>query len=182
MPGLAATTDPEEMWLAPFLATDTDNTPVPYGDLHVVSPFVATPQAAIDLILEELNLGDEDFLVDLGCGHGTINITAAKDYRCPGLGVDIEPKLVEEAQVKAREAGVEQMTTFSVQDVAETDLSPATAIVSFLVQRQLKVLQPKLLLFLARGGKLACYHYRLVGIQPRRTLGLGGEEKKIFIY
>ncbi len=31
-------------------------TPVPYGDLHAVSPFVATPQAAIDTILNHLKV------------------------------------------------------------------------------------------------------------------------------
>jgi hypothetical protein len=31
-------------------------TPVPYGDLHAVSPFVATPQAAIDTILTHLKV------------------------------------------------------------------------------------------------------------------------------
>ena len=36
--------DSDSEWTPPFLATDTDTTPVPYGDLHSISPFVATPQ------------------------------------------------------------------------------------------------------------------------------------------
>ena len=61
----------DDEWNAPFSSDDCSAvTPVPYGDLHSVSPYVATPQAAIDLILTELRLGQSDFLIDLGCGWG----------------------------------------------------------------------------------------------------------------
>jgi len=171
-----------EDWAPPFSSSDLLMTPPPYGDLHATSPFVATPQAAIDLLLEALQLTEEDYLVDLGCGQGAINITAAARFGARGLGVDIEPSLVEEAGRAAEAAGVEDRLEWRVEDVLETDLSQATAITSFLVPRQLRQVQPKLLVFLARGGRLACYHYRLTGIQPRSTLGLGGQEGQIFIY
>ena len=151
--------DTEQDW-APFSSTDLAITPAPYGDLHTVSPFVATPQAAIDLILKGLKLTAEDFLVDLGCGRGTINICAASQFKCRGLGVDIDGSLVEEARKEAEEKGVGERVEFREEDVATTDLTSATAITSFLVPRQLRILQPTLLKFLARGGKLACYHYR----------------------
>ena len=47
-----------------------------------------------------------DFLVDMGCGTGDINITAANKYRVPGLGVDIDNDLVSQAQTYAAEAGI----------------------------------------------------------------------------
>merc|ERR550534_2068841 len=96
----------------------------------------------------------EDFLVDLGCGRGTINICAATQFKCGGLGVDIDGALVDEARKEAEEKGVGQRVEFREEDVATTDLTSATAITSFLVPRQLRILQPTLLKFLARGGKL----------------------------
>ncbi|XP_023332505.1 uncharacterized protein LOC111704491 [Eurytemora carolleeae] len=83
----------DSAWAAPFQDLETQ-TAVPYGDLHALSPFVATPQKAIDLILDTLQISKTDYLVDLGCGHGTINITAAKRYGASDLGVDIEPELI----------------------------------------------------------------------------------------
>ena len=71
-----------------------------------------------------------------------------------------------EATSLALEAGVAELVDFRLEDVGDTDLDQATAIVSFLVPRQLKLLQPKLIKFLARGGKLACYHYRWRGAVP----------------
>merc|ERR1719147_601764 len=112
-----------EEWAPPFPSCGgpETGTPAPYGDLHAVSPFVATPQAAIDLIMTELNLGPQDFLIDLGCGQGTINITAAKKHRVKGLGVDIDPSLVEEASASAAQQGVRDLVDFQLKDVVDID-------------------------------------------------------------
>ena len=113
----------------------------------------------------------------------SINITAAVRHSTPGLGVDIDPELVARAEAAAREAGVAHLVTARVEDVAVTDLGPATAAVSFLVPRHLKLLRPKLTTFLERGGRLACYHYPLHGVTPSKVLTLKQEmEKNIYIY
>ena len=140
-------------------------------------------QAAIDLILSSLAVSDSDYLVDLGCGVGSINVTAASRYGVTGLGVDIDPDLVGRATEAAEKAGVEHLVTFRQEDVANTDLSQATAVVSFLVPRHLKSLKHKLLTFLDGGGKIACYHYPLTGVTPSRVIELkAGCNKHIFIY
>ena len=174
----------DDEWNAPFSSSSCSSvTPVPYGDLHTMSPYVATPQAAIDLILTELRLSQSDFLIDLGCGVGTINISAAKQFKTGGLGVDIDKDLVAQAVQNSEQAGVASLLTFQVEDVLNTDLSKATAVVSFLVPRHLKLLKSRLVQFLDDGGRLACYHYPLQGVQPSSVLQLKeGMDKKIFIY
>ena len=171
-------------WSAPFDNDEVSSvTPVPYGDLHTVSPYVATPQAAIDLILSSLELDHSDCLLDLGCGVGSINVTAARRYGTVGVGVDIDPDLVRRASEAAEEAGVGHLVTFRQEDVAITDLSIATTVVSFLVPRHLKSLKPKLVTFLSGGGRLACYHYPLTGVTPQRVIELKhGCNKFIYIY
>eukprot|EP00088_Acartia_fossae_P006548 TRINITY_DN13014_c0_g1_i2.p1 TRINITY_DN13014_c0_g1~~TRINITY_DN13014_c0_g1_i2.p1 ORF type:complete len:179 (+),score=11.74 TRINITY_DN13014_c0_g1_i2:52-588(+) len=169
-------------WSAPFHDIDTV-TAVPYGDLHTVSPFVATPEHAIHTILHHLQLTPQDFLVDLGCGHGTINVIAAKKYSVRGLGVDIEPGLVEIAKENAIKEGVENLVEFRVEDVLQTDLSGASVVVSFLVPRHLKQIASKLKDFLTRGGRLACYHYPLQGVEPSKVIKLKEQfNKSIFFY
>jgi len=177
-------TTSDDEWNAPFSSGDCSNiTPVPYGDLHTVSPYVATPQAAIDLILTQLDLEQDDFLIDLGCGVGTINICAAKRFSTGGLGVDIDPDLVDQATHFSQTAEVANMVKFEVKDVLDTDLSQATAVVSFLVPRHLKLLKSRLVHFIEQGGRLACYHYPLQGVTPTNVLQLQeGVDKNIFIY
>ena len=128
-------------------------------------------------------VSDSDYLVDLGCGVGSINVTAASRYGVTGLGVDIDPDLVGRATEAAEKAGVEHLVTFRQEDVANTDLSQATAVVSFLVPRHLKSLKHKLLTFLDGGGKIACYHYPLTGVTPHDVIELKeGQDKYIYIY
>ena len=83
----------------------------------------------------------------------------------------------------AKEAGVSDLVTFRQEDVAVTDLSQATAVVSFLVPRHLKSLKSKLVTFLSGGGRIACYHYPLTGVTPHRVIELKeGCNKYIYIY
>ena len=51
-------------------------------------------KAAIDLILSSLEVSQSDLLIDLGCGVGSINVTATSRYGTKGVGVDIDPDLV----------------------------------------------------------------------------------------
>ena len=140
-------------------------------------------QAAIDLILTSLGVTSSDYLIDLGCGVGSINVTAASRYGVTGLGVDIDPDLVGQASKAAEEAGVDHLVTFRQEDVADTDLSQATTVVSFLVPRHLKSLKHKLLTFLDGGGKIACYHYPITGVTPHNVIELKqGHNKYIYIY
>jgi cyclopropane fatty-acyl-phospholipid synthase-like methyltransferase len=51
-------------------------------------------------------VGKDDLLYDLGSGDGRIVITAAKTYGTRGIGIDINPERINEANENARKAGV----------------------------------------------------------------------------
>ena len=87
------TTDTSPDWSPPFGSCSADV--VPWGDLHKVSPFVATPRADVDLLLQHVGVTSRDFLIDLGCGNGSINIAAASRHGTRGRGVDIDAELVQ---------------------------------------------------------------------------------------
>ncbi len=58
-------------------------------------PYVPTPQVVVDEMLKLANVTAKDFVVDLGSGDGRMIITAARNFKANGLGVDIDAKLVE---------------------------------------------------------------------------------------
>ena len=60
-----------------------------------------------------------DFVVDLGCGDGRIPVTAAKKYGARGLGVDIDPVRIAEANANAKAAGVEHLVDVQAAGRAE---------------------------------------------------------------
>ena len=63
-------------------------------NLKTGGPYVPTPQVVVDQMLRMANVGENDFVVDLGSGDGVIVLTAAKQFKASGMGVDIDADLV----------------------------------------------------------------------------------------
>src|SRR5689334_20439591 len=60
-------------------------------------PYVPTPQAVVDAMLDLAKVGPRDFVIDLGSGDGRIVITAAQRYGARGFGIEIDPELVRQS-------------------------------------------------------------------------------------
>src|SRR4030095_15611120 len=73
-----------------------------------------------------------DVVYDLGSGDGRIPIAAARDFGARGVGIELNPKLVEQAKANAREAGVADKVSFRNEDLFEADFSDATVVTLFL--------------------------------------------------
>src|SRR5918996_200453 len=80
-----------------------------------LAPYVPTPDDVVErmLTLAEVKAGDVVF--DLGCGDGRIPIAAAK-RGARGVGIDIDPRRIEESKANAKAAGVEELVDFRLQD------------------------------------------------------------------
>ena len=96
-------------------------------DAPQLAPYVPTPQEVVDRMLALANVTKNDFVVDLGCGDGRIVVTAAQKYGARGLGVDIDPVRIEEANANAKAAGVTQLVEFKLQDALKTDTASMSA-------------------------------------------------------
>src|SRR4051794_16557864 len=80
-------------------------------------PFVVTPDNVTVAMLELARVGPDDYVIDLGSGDGRIVITAARRFGARGLGVEIDPKLVELSRGRARASGVADRAFFREQDL-----------------------------------------------------------------
>ena len=63
---------------------------------------VPTPQEIVDEMLELAKVTKNDVIYDLGSGDGRIPITAAQKYNARGVGIDINPERIKEANANAR--------------------------------------------------------------------------------
>src|SRR5688572_14203556 len=90
-----------------------------------------TPMPVVRALLELAEVGPQDLVYDLGSGDGRIPITAATEFGARGVGIEIDPGLVAQAQAKAREAGVEDKVEFRVGNMYATDVRPATVVTLF---------------------------------------------------
>ncbi|MCX7228044.1 MAG: class I SAM-dependent methyltransferase [Burkholderiales bacterium] len=134
--------------------------------------YVPTPQEVVDEMLAIASVGPEDVLYDLGSGDGRIPITAAKRWGTRGLGVDIDPQRIGEANANARAAGVTDRVRFVQGDLFAMDLSPATVITLYLLPALNVKLRPKLLQ-LRPGTRIVSHDFAMGDWKPVRTVENG---------
>jgi predicted RNA methylase len=110
-----------------------------------------------------------DVLYDLGSGDGRIVVTAAKQYGARGIGYDLDPKRIAEANENARAAGVQDRVKFIKQDLFEANLGEATVVTLYLLPEVNLKLRPKLLKELRPGTRIVSHNYGLGDWDPITT-------------
>jgi SAM-dependent methyltransferase len=138
--------------------------------------FVPTPHEVVDRMLYEAKVKATDVVYDLGCGDGRMVIAAAKQFGTRGVGVDLDPARIKEARAAAKAAGVEQLVTFRVGDMFETDLREATVVLLYLLPELNRRLKPKLFAELPPGARVVSHDFDM-GKEwpPDRSIKLGSD-------
>jgi hypothetical protein len=141
-------------------------------------PFVVTPDNVTTAMLQLAQVGPEDYLIDLGSGDGRIVITAAKRFGARGLGVEIDPRLIEKSRANARAAGVQGRALFREQDLFKTDLSPASVVTMYLLPEVNMQLRPRIL-GLRPGTRIVSHDWDMGDWQPDKTIVVDAPDKAI---
>ena len=137
-------------------------------------PYVPTAQTKVDEMLKLAAVTKEDVVYDLGSGDGRIVITAAKKYGARGVGVDINPERVKEANANALQAGVTDRVKFLEQDLFETDLKEASVVTLYLLPAVNLRLRPKLLGELKPGTRVVSHSFDMGDWKPDKTVEIEG--------
>jgi SAM-dependent methyltransferase len=124
-------------------------------------PYVPTPQSTVDRMLELARVGPDDYVVDLGSGDGRIVITAAAKFGARGLGIEIEPDLVNLSNYYARRAGVADRVKFVTEDLFVADLRPATVLTLYLFRELNIKLRPRIFEQLRPGARVVAHDWDL---------------------
>jgi Methyltransferase domain len=135
-------------------------------------PYVPTPTAVVEEMLRIAKVGKNDVLYDLGSGDGRIVITAAQKFGTRGVGVDIDPQRVKEANQNAKQAGVTDRVEFRQQDLFKTDLSNATVVTLYLLPKINLQLRPTLLK-LRPGTRIVSHAFDMGDWKPERVVEVG---------
>ncbi len=137
--------------------------------------FVPTPQDVVDAMLKVAKAGQGDVLYDLGSGDGRIPITAAQRYGIArGVGIDINPERVKEANENLAKAGVADRVRFINADLFESDLSEATVVTLYLLPELNLKLLPKLLKELKPGTRIVSHAFDMGSWKPEQALNIDG--------
>lgn len=123
------------------------------------APNVASGLQVVDAMLGLAGVRPDDFVVDLGSGDGRILIAAARSYGARGLGVDIDPARIAEANFNAREAGVAGRVAFRREDLFLTPLGEADVLTLYLTPEVNLRLRPRILAQMRAGTRVVSHDY-----------------------
>jgi cyclopropane fatty-acyl-phospholipid synthase-like methyltransferase len=141
-------------------------------DVH----YVPTPQAVVDAMLKMAAVTDKDVVYDLGCGDGRIPITAAQKYGARGVGIDIDPQRIADANENAKAASVAGKVTFLNQDLFTSDFKDATVVTLYLLPSLNERLMPKLKAELKPGTRIVSHAFDMGETwPPERTEQVAGK-------
>jgi len=134
-----------------------------------LAPYVRSLPLVIDAMLELGQVTAEDCVYDLGCGDGRMLLTAAQRRGVRGLGVDIDPERIKEANAAAHQLGLLSQVRFQQQDLLTLDLSPATVVMFYLLPQSNLKLRQKLQRELAPGSCILTHSFDMGDWPPTGT-------------
>ena len=120
-------------------------------------------------MLELAELTARDTVYDLGSGDGRIVITAAREFGARGVGIENDPERVEQAESRARAAGVTRRVRFLREDLFAADVSPASVVTLFLLEEANLILRPRLRRTLAPGARVVSYLHDMGDWKPAKA-------------
>ncbi len=136
--------------------------------------FAPTRHNIADAMLSLASVGPHDVVFDLGSGDGRIVILAAQKYGAIGVGVEIDPLLVQRSRQVAREGAVAHRVTFTEGDLFAADISPATVVTLYLNHSTNLRLEPKLKRELRPGTRIVSHQFPIGRWVPERTVMVDG--------
>ena len=138
--------------------------------------FLGTDPAVVSAMLALAKVTKRDVVYDLGCGDGRIVIAAAKKYGARGVGIDIDPARIVEANAAARAAGVTDRVSFHVGDIFDpaVKIGDATVVALFLLPELNRRLRPRLWNELVPGTRVVSNSFDMgADWPPAKTAQVG---------
>ena len=146
-----------------------------FGD----TPYVQTPMSVVERMLQMAKVNSRDYVIDLGSGDGRMVLTAAKKYGARGFGVDLDRRLVEQANRAAAKAGIADRAAFYERDLYETDFSAASVMTIYLLPEVNLMVRPKLLATLKPGTRIVTHDYDMGEWKPDEQLVMDVPDKPV---
>jgi len=155
-----------------------------FGPGEDLAPYIPTPQAVVEKMLECGHIKPGDVVYDLGAGDGRILITAAKEFGAKAVGIEIQKELVEKTRERIKELGLEDKVSVVHDSALHADLSPANVVTMYFLTTSNDRLRPILEKTLKRGTRVVSNQFPVKGWRPISVAHLkpGTMEYTIYVY
>ncbi|HYO09780.1 MAG TPA: class I SAM-dependent methyltransferase [Tepidisphaeraceae bacterium] len=135
-------------------------------------PYVPTPERIVGTMLDVAGVKESDVVYDLGCGDGRIVIAAAERCGARGVGIDIDPRRMQESHANAARAGVQDRVRFLETSLFNVDVSEASVVALYLLPWMNAQLRPKLLAELRPGARIVTHMFPIAAWAPDQVVRL----------
>ncbi len=125
------------------------------------APWWRTNRKTARAICRLAEISKDDIVYDLGCGDGTVIITAAKEFNAAAVGIEIEPTRYFISKIRIILNNLSSKVTIKRENFFNTDLSKATVVVVYLIPKTLNLLLPKFKKDLKKGTRIVSYRYEI---------------------
>ncbi len=146
--------------------------PVVAQELDVI--YVPTREPVMDAMFRLAQVDSSDIVYDLGCGDGRIVIAAAQRFGATGVGIDLDPQRITEANENAVEAGVTDKVEFIEGDLFKSDFSEATVVTLYLLTELNERLKPMLMRQLKPGTRVVSHAFSMGDWEPDKQEEVDG--------
>lgn len=144
-------------------------------------PYVPSPDAVVKAMLNLAAVTKSDTVIDLGCGDGRIVVTAALDYGSNGIGYDLNPERIKEANSNAAKAGVEKRVRFIEKNLFDADIKDATVVTLYLLPGVNEKLKPRLLAELKPGTRVVSHSFAMPDWPPKQEIRVDGRTVYLWV-
>src|SRR5215470_17555275 len=145
---------------------------------NIAGPYVPTPWVIVDAMLGLADIRADDVVFDLGSGDGRLVIEAAARFGSRGVGIELQPELIELANAGAKKEGVADRVKFIQGDLFETDIREATVVTLYLLPQYVTRLVPRFRAKLRPGTRIVSHDYPLVPWPPEKDVSMDVPEKE----
>jgi SAM-dependent methyltransferase len=144
--------------------TQTQTTQPPRPDVI----WVPTTDEVVMAMLKLAGVGKDDVVYDLGCGDGKIVVAAAKQFGARGVGIDIDPQRVKEANAAVKAAGVIDRVRIIEGNIFDPSIpiKDATVVTLYLLPSLNEKLRPRLQSELRPGTRVVSNSFNMGAAWP----------------
>jgi protein-L-isoaspartate O-methyltransferase len=155
-----------------------------FGRTQSLAPYIPSPQAVVERMLEAARVQPGEVVYDLGSGDGRIVITAAQKFGARAVGVEISEDLYLSTTRRVKALGLEGKVTIIHGDLLEQDLSAADVVTLYLLTSSNERLRPNLEKYLKPGARVVSNEFEIRGWKPREVVKItsGNTTHSIYVY
>jgi ribosomal protein L11 methylase PrmA len=144
--------------------------------------YIPTPFEVVNATLALAKVSADDIVYDLGSGDGRMVIAAAQHKGACGIGIDIDPQRIQEAEENAKKAGVSDRVKFHQQDLFKSKFGEATVVFLYLLPHLNLKLRPELFRQLKPGTRIVSRDFDMGEWKPEQVIQITNIEEESTLF